>query len=487
MPVDRVISHIKNHPLVAFIAALGTVVVTLSTFTDAAKKLFDALAPERPAVARSELSKLSLAYTPRTFVKSAEKGDLHAVKLFLTAGMDPNASDPDGITALMHAVSQKHTQIMKALLKAKANVNAENRRGDTVLSWAAEEGDIDTLRVLLASSAHAQAINGAFIAAAGRGHRDVMRFLLDRGADMNQAGTKALRAAAGARYWGAYSNTGEKEQSDTIRFLLDVGVDVDTKDKEGLTPLMLVIRGNADSAGVVHMLLDRGADLDAKCDCSACDPRYGSHGCTALMIAASQGHRKSVLALLGRGADVNERTRENRTALMLTGNADSGNAEIVRALLGKGADTNIHDTEGRTALMWMIEAFAPRVDADSVGIDAVHALLERGADVHAKDNAGRTALSWAASGGWEEIVRTLLKQGVDINPKTVKGRTPLMLAALNGYPNIVRILMENGAHLNEKDIMGKTALQLAQEHLTGELNREARDEIVHLLRTAGAQ
>jgi ankyrin repeat protein len=67
--------------------------------------------------------------------------------------------------------------------------------------------------------------------------------------------------------------------------------------------------------------------------------------------------------------------------------------------------------------------------------------------------------------------------------KTVNGRTPLMLAAINGHTDVVKLLARYNAQLNQRDSMGKTALQLAQEKLTG----DTRDEIVHLLRAAGAR
>jgi uncharacterized protein len=166
MQVDRVISRIKQHPLVVLVMALGAVVVSLSTFTDAAKKLFDVLAPHGREAARSELSKMSLQYAPEIFVESAKKGDIHAVKLFLAAGMNPNARDGDELTGLMWAVRENHALVIDALLKAKADVNERSWRGDTALSWAAAGGNQEVLRVLLDKGANAEAINGAFVTAA---------------------------------------------------------------------------------------------------------------------------------------------------------------------------------------------------------------------------------------------------------------------------------------------------------------------------------
>jgi uncharacterized protein len=209
------------------------VVVALSTFTDAAKKLFEALTPLGRGAARSELSKMSLPYRPEIFVEVVKKGDLPAVKLFLTAGMDPNPRDRHGEPALMHALSEGHTQIVDALLKAKADVNAE-WNGGTVVSWKAAEGKVDSLRVWLDRSANAETINGAFATAAWYGYRQVMRFLLARGVDVNKVGPEALeKAVRGAR---SESRMRDRDQIDTVRFLLDLGIDVNMKYSDGATP-----------------------------------------------------------------------------------------------------------------------------------------------------------------------------------------------------------------------------------------------------------
>jgi hypothetical protein len=49
--------------------------------------------PQSPEAARLTLSQLALPYTTDTFINSVKQGDVYAVKLFLAAGMDPNATD----------------------------------------------------------------------------------------------------------------------------------------------------------------------------------------------------------------------------------------------------------------------------------------------------------------------------------------------------------------------------------------------------------
>ena len=88
-----------------------------------------------------------------------------------------------------------------------------------------------------------------------------------------------------------------------------------------------------------------------------------------------------------------------------------------------------------------------------------------------------------ASNGDIESVRALLDKGADVNAKDNRGMTALMRAARNGEFDIVRVLIGRGARINEEDEIGKTALNYAQGKLTG----EEKDDMVRLLKKAGAK
>src|SRR5690349_1663455 len=81
--------------------------------------------------------------------------------------------------------------------------------------------------------------------------------------------------------------------------------------------------------------------------------------------------------LLGNGADVNNKGKNNTTPLMYA--AAFGTIDSMRLLIEGGADVNARNTFGATALMWGA--------ADSL---KVKLLMDKGADVNAKSNQGRT-------------------------------------------------------------------------------------------------
>ncbi|KAH8652933.1 hypothetical protein BGZ61DRAFT_374430, partial [Ilyonectria robusta] len=128
---------------------------------------------------------------------------------------------------------------------------------------------------------------------------------------------------------------------------------------------------------------------------------------TDLMVPSYFGHNAVVKLLLDKGADVEAKDKNNRYGgTPLWWAAQNGHAAVVKLLLGKGADVEAKDKNNRyggTPLWW----------AAQNGHEAVvKLLLEKGADVEAKDRVdGRTPLWWAAQSGHKAIVKLLLDKG----------------------------------------------------------------------------
>jgi len=126
-----------------------------------------------------------------------------------------------------------------------------------------------------------------------------------------------------------------------------------------------------------------------------------SAGFPALEIAAGAGDAKIVKLLLDAGADVNARsTTLSDTALASA--AQLGNPETVRLLVQAGADIEARDGSGWTPL------FNAALSRNS---EIVQMLLTAGADVNARTSAGWTALKEAQMRGYEDIVQQLKSAG----------------------------------------------------------------------------
>jgi ankyrin repeat protein len=101
-----------------------------------------------PEIARKNLSKLNVQYTPEQFLNSAKDGNTMVVELFLQAGMNVNTKNADGQTALMLAAYTGHIDTVKLLLKHGAYINVIDKFGDSALSWAAAENHADIVKLL---------------------------------------------------------------------------------------------------------------------------------------------------------------------------------------------------------------------------------------------------------------------------------------------------------------------------------------------------
>jgi len=124
-------------------------------------------------------------------------------------------------------------------------------------------------------------------------------------------------------------------------------------------------------------------------------------GCrTALVNSILNDRTETVKLLIERGADVNEKGRDNFTPLHWA--AYYGKTEMVKILLSKGAEVNARSETYGTPLT---------LAAQYGFTDTVKALLEKGADVNMTDAYGRTALSYAEAEKNTVMIQLLTRSG----------------------------------------------------------------------------
>ncbi len=142
-----------------------------------------------PEDARRELRQLGIRWSQEAFLESVENSDTVVVKLFLLAGMNPNATNAYGWTPLMHAAHSGHTEVVKTLLNAGAHVDAKDDDGFTPLSLAAGGGRTDTVRVLISAGADVNAKDSDGVTplmyASAMGYTNIVQALLDNRVDVN--------------------------------------------------------------------------------------------------------------------------------------------------------------------------------------------------------------------------------------------------------------------------------------------------------------
>jgi ankyrin repeat protein len=169
------------------------------------------------------LSGAAWATTYEDFNRAIMNDDAATVSRLLARGTDPNTANERGEPALMTAARESGPEVVRALLKARAKVNIKNQHGDTPIMLAAL-----------------------------RGHLPIVKLLRQAGADVNQPGWTPLLYA---------SLNGHNA---VIEYLLSSGADLALNAPNGVTPVMLAVRGNKPET--VKLLASYGFDVNAKND-----------------------------------------------------------------------------------------------------------------------------------------------------------------------------------------------------------------------------
>ena len=405
-------------------------------------------------------------------IYAAEKGDLNIVQALLSVPqIDIDAKASDGVTALSAAASNGKDDVVTALINKGANVNAINKSSCTPLMCAAEKGHLTTIRALLSApqtDIHAKQINlqNALMVASYNGKHDVVKTLIDHGADVNtpyNEGWTLLTHAAAAGHLttvqallnAAPTGIHVKKfnltmalvcaatfgKHDVVRLLIEHGANANAPQIDGWILLTYAVKHGA-LANVQALLGIPQIDIDAK----------NTNGSTTLMVATNDSKDDVVKALIDHGADVNITDKNDWTPLMCA--AKKGDLRIVQALLSAPhININSKNTSGSTALMVAIENTRDEV---------VKALINKGANVNAADNKGWTPLLFAAQEGYLKIVQALLSAPeIDINARKPSVGTALMVAVDNGKDDVVKALIDYNANANIADKHGWTPLILA--------------------------
>lgn len=128
------------------------------------------------------------ALTPLHF--AADNGQAKIVTLILNQpGVDVDAADTQGATALFHAARQGYKDVVTALLAGGANVNAVDYYAQTPLHWAARVGASTVVPLLIKAGADVNKAGSGnttpLHCAAAEGKKEVVEMLLKSGAEVN--------------------------------------------------------------------------------------------------------------------------------------------------------------------------------------------------------------------------------------------------------------------------------------------------------------
>ena len=248
-------------------------------------------------------------------------------------------------------------------------------------------------------------IGEALLQAVHKGNLEVVKILVDNGADVNSSVSKNTRALILAA---------ERDKFEIVKYLVENGADVNLRDYGNTTALMMASFENLE---IVRYLIEKGADVNAK----------NNNKYTALSQATLTGHIDIVKCLVENGIDVNSKDYFDNTALISA--SENGRLNIVKYLVEHGADVNIANELNITALSI----------ASQLGrFEVVKYLVENGADVTKKNSDNKTPLMLAKERGNSELIRYLTRSEANANRKGDKRK-------LNENLRIARLVVKTGA------------------------------------------
>ena len=186
-------------------------------------------------------------FSPKGFLQSAEKGNLNAVALFLSSGVDIDTRDERGWTPLMVSSFNGNEEIALLLIRSCANIHARDTGGYGSLHWAAFNGYGNVVKLLIEKGADTNSLSNhgwtPLLQAATRGHLLAAEQLIAGGADVNLASNDG---------WTPLHKAAANGHTEMVKLLLAKGANRNAEYPNGITPLTLATKNKHD--GIVALL-----------------------------------------------------------------------------------------------------------------------------------------------------------------------------------------------------------------------------------------
>ena len=420
---------------------------------------------------------------------ACQKGNLHTINILLDSGADPSIASTEGNTCLHYAVDGRCSKkVLQAIIDIGADVNATNKEGVTALMVACKKGNVDATYVLLQAGADLRiadcngntCMHHAIVCWC---NKETIQAMINHGADVNATNQDSVTSLVLAC---------QIRNEVVIKVLLDAGADPNIVSSKGNTSLHAAVLGGC-SKEALQKIIEYGADVNAtnqlnqtalelasqKGDDDALNVLREAESTSSsvsikgntLLHAAVLGdkNKQVLLSAIHHGADVNATNSENESALLLA--SRRGNLDIIHALLSSGADPTIASVEGNTWLHYAVNG--------GCSIEVLTVIVGNGADVNATNNKNESALLLASQEGNLDTINILLESRADPNITSAEGNTWLHYA-VDGRcsKEVFQAIIDHGADVNSRNKDNVTALMVAC--------KKRNSDAINVLLNAGA-
>ena len=191
-------------------------------------------------------------------ILACSRAQEESVRILLKAKANPNITDGDGDASLHAAIAGDCShEILQEISYYGVDVNATNKRGRTALLLSCSYGKMDSIKVLLRAGADPTIVDDEgfsclHAAVDGRCSKETLQELIAHGSHIDATrkdGTNALLRAC---------STG---QSESVRCLLNAGADVNIAKSDGNTCLHEAVYGKC-SEGILQNIIEQGMDVE---------------------------------------------------------------------------------------------------------------------------------------------------------------------------------------------------------------------------------
>lgn len=347
------------------------------------------------------------------------------------------------------------------------------RGQETPFTWpmllsAAEIGDEFNVKTLLDKSIvlppEVKTLNASIVRASREGHLHTVRLLLSygRGASPNAIDLLDERAKYSNRKYVALHEAAKGGHDKVLSCLLDRGADPHLRGAFNRSILHMAAEGGYDKCIAIALgwILADGWEHELHA--------VDDMGNQAIHMASKEGHDNVIETLLRRHANVDARTNDNSTSLLLA--TKHGHLGAVKALLAHNANPFLPDKNGETPFQWALfkkrneivdlllpaqVTFIPPADAS---------IAPTMLPLQYKNNAGETILITSVKNGFQEVAKKLIQAGADIDAQTNYGDTALHWAARKGQYKMSAMLLDHGASLSILNKYNMTPFEIASEN-----------------------
>ncbi|XP_059487008.1 serine/threonine-protein phosphatase 6 regulatory ankyrin repeat subunit A-like [Neocloeon triangulifer] len=387
------------------------------------------------------------------WIRLGHSSSIEFKQFLVDLGADVHATDNFNMTALTMAAQYSSVENCKYLMSLGMDFDVLTRDGGTALHQACISGNVATAKFILElgrldiNATQEKGLTPLHMAA-GRGHLDMVKLLVQSGAKLGKRSNKGLLAFHSAARSGDIA---------CVQFFVEDCEDcgfLDGETHQDETALFLASQNR--NANVLQYLIERGASPSI----------VGSNWKNVYLSACCAGNVQSVRYLAElHNADPFVLNKNDQGALHLAARSLFDCSSLLGYLVEElKLDVNLRSINGATPLHLAAE-FGSAVNC--------RWLLEH-PDVQATEENvhGDDALLRACSGGKLENVKVIMDSGkFFVDKKNQSGRTGLHLAAKIDFIWLVKFLVESaGAQVAVQDQHGWTPAHVAAKFADVKVN-----------------